>query len=58
MLKSQSAMTLSELAGRVQWFEDLAALYDKHDMPDTARKFRASAAEYRAEMERRPDSAE
>ena len=58
MLKPPSKMTLAELAGRVRWFEELAALYKHNDMADTARKNLATAAEYRAEMERRPDTAE
>jgi hypothetical protein len=57
-LKTRDTMTLSELAGRAKWFDDLAAVYQKHDMAGTARKFQALAAEYRAEMERRPDTAE
>ena len=58
MLKSKAAMTLGELAVRVRWFETLARLYDQRGMKNTANTFRAMSAEYRAEMERRPDTAE
>jgi hypothetical protein len=51
-------MSLSELAAMVRWFEGLADVYERNDMPDTAKRAMNSAAEYRAEMERRPDSAE
>jgi hypothetical protein len=51
-------MSLTELANRATWFEELAAIYDHHNMGDTAKRFRLMAAEYRAEMERRPDTAE
>ena len=58
MIKTRKAMNLTELARRATWFEELAAIYDHHDMLDTAKKFRLIAAEYRNEMERRPDTAE
>ena len=58
MLKPRNKMDLSELAQQVRWFRELAALYEKNSMADTANRFNALAAEYQDEMERRPDSAE
>jgi hypothetical protein len=51
-------MTLAELAGQVRWFMDLAAIYQENSMEKMADRFRDVAAEYRVEMERRPDTAE
>jgi len=51
-------MNLTELANRATWFEELAAIYERNNMGDTAKRFRLMGAEYRAEMERRPDTAE
>jgi len=58
VLKTRETMNLTELANRATWFEELAAIYDHHNMGDTAKRFRLMAAEYQAEMERRPDTAE
>ena len=57
-MKSRDAMTLAELAGQERWFTDLAAIYRDKGMEKTAAMFRSVAAEYRVEMERRPDTAE
>ena len=57
-LKAREDMRLAELLGRMKWFDDLAEIYRRHDMPEMARKFTALAQEYRDEAERRPDTAE
>jgi hypothetical protein len=51
-------MTLKELAARIRWHESLAEMYRANGVLSAAREFMALAAEYRAEMERRPDTAE
>jgi hypothetical protein len=57
-MKARDAMTLAELAGQERWFTDLADIYRDKGMEKTAAMFRSVAAEYRVEMERRPDTAE
>jgi hypothetical protein len=58
MNKPLSEMSLKDLAAMVRWFENLATLYERNQMPDAARANRFNADVYRAEMERRADTAE
>ena len=57
MNKPLTEMSLNDLAAMARWFEELAILYERNQMPDAARSNRFNADVYRAEMERRPDTA-
>ncbi|HUD74296.1 MAG TPA: hypothetical protein VMQ76_04420 [Terracidiphilus sp.] len=51
-------MTIDDLAARIRLHESAAKHFEQNGEPSMARRFRTLAAEYRADMERRPDTAE
>ena len=51
-------MALKDLLARIRIHESIAQMFEERGESSTARVFRSLAAEYRAEVDLRPDTAE
>ena len=58
ILATAHQMSIKDLAARIRWHESFVHCFEDHGEPSTARKFQELADEYKAELERRPDTAE